>query len=129
MTLFEENEELSKSQIDYLNEIDLEYMRAYSTRTLRYIEKYFTRDCLIKVSSYIHGMGSCYFASSKFRNTKWILESQTPDICVIRKEVTFDKVRIAGSLQVAVADNYKERWIVLMEDNKFTVVDDLKAIS
>ena len=57
------------------------------------------------------------------------MESQTPDICVIRKEVTFDKVRIAGSLQVAVADNYKERWIVLMEDNKFTVVDDLKAIS
>ena len=51
MTLFEENEELSKSQIDYLNEIDLEYMRAYSTW---YGEPLF---CIVKVQEHKMDIG------------------------------------------------------------------------
>ncbi|WP_289751780.1 hypothetical protein [Bacteroides acidifaciens] len=65
-------------------------------------------------------MNTRYFGDAKFRNTKWIKENEGDGI-VIRKEVTFDNVHIAGSLSIAVASNYKERWTIIQDGRDYRV--------
>jgi hypothetical protein len=57
-------------------------------------------------------VGSRYFGAAKFRDTKWLLEQETNGTLIIRKEVYFDKINIAGAMKVAVANDYVEKWVI-----------------
>lgn len=113
---------------EFLNTVDKEYMLAYATKSpQRLLQHYMSRKCIIKISQSIFSVGSRYFGAEKFRNTKWIQEEVIGNSIKVRKEVSFDKIKVAGSLRIEVADDYREEWMVLLDGDKY-IVTDIKKI-
>lgn len=112
--------------IAYLNEVDLEYMRAYAMKTTRHLQKYVDRDCALKVSREVLACRSRYFGAEKFRKTTWTIESSNDVEQVIRKQVVFDQVRVCSSLTIDVAENYCELWTLARKDN---IIKDIQRVS
>lgn len=118
---------LSRAQLSFLNKVDKEYMKAFNTRSVRDLQQYLTRDCNVKVSKKIYGIGAKYFGSERFRNTEWIVQSKEESKTVIRKVVTFDKVKVVGSICIGVADDYDELWVLDTEQSKVADIIEIKA--
>ena len=106
--------------VDFLNEVDTLYMEAYQLKSTKNVAKFLTRDAAGRLQAAVCSMNTRYFGDAKFRKTKWVKEVDDDNI-VILKEVTFDNVHIAGSLSIAVASNYKERWTVVKEGMSYRV--------
>lgn len=124
--LFNNANKLSRGTIEYLNKVDLEYMRAYATKTTRNLHQYFDRDCIVKVSRLVLASNSRYFGAEKFRKTTWTIESSNETEKVIRKRVEFDKVRVCSALSIDVAENYCELWTLSVRDN---IIKDIQKVS
>ena len=101
---------LSKECINFLNAVDYEYMRAFSTRSMRTLNTLLTRECAINVSRLIFAVNSRYFGAEKFRTTSWTVMQEEETFTRVLKDVVFDKVKVAGSLYIDIADNYREVW-------------------
>lgn len=114
---------LDKKYIQFLSEVDAEYMRAFSTKSMRVLKNYLSRECAVELSSIIFAAGSRYFGADKFRTTQWTLLSSDNNVLTILKDVTFDKVKVAGSLYIEVADNYKEVWQLDVNQKDFVICD------
>ena len=54
--------------------------------------------------------GNRYFGAPKFRNTEWVLLDTNDSAVRVRKCVTFDKIKVAGSLRIDAANSYEEIW-------------------
>lgn len=121
----ETNSSLSKAHLAFLNEADREYMKAFNTKSTRFLQKYLSRDCGVKMAKRVYGIGTRYFGSEKFRNTLWNVQSTNGDFMVIEKKVTFDKVKVAGSICIGVADDYTEIWTL---DTKQMLVTDIQVV-
>lgn len=106
--------------VDFLNEVDSLYMEAYQLKSTKNVAKFLTREAAGRLQAAVCSMNTRYFGDAKFRNTKWVKEGDGDSI-VILKEVTFDNVHIAGSLSIAVASNYKERWTIVKEGRDYRV--------
>ena len=101
---------LKREHIDFLNTVDYEYMRAYAVKSTTRLNKYLSRECAVEIGRAVYSINSKYFGSEKFRDTTWTLITQSTNLLVVLKEVEFSKVRVAGSLSLTVADDYKEIW-------------------
>lgn len=119
---------LSKPLITFLNKADAEYMKAYSVKTTRAFAAYASRECAIKVTQLIMQSTNRYFGTDKFRNTEWTLQEDNSGILSILKSVTFDKIRVAGYMSIAVETDYKETWIVDSTDGKNYKIVDIKLV-
>lgn len=107
---------------DFLNQVDSLYMEAYQLKSTKNISKYLTREAAGRLQAAVCSMNTRYFGDAKFRNTKWSKETDGGgDDIIVLKEVTFDSVHIAGSLSIAVASNYKERWTVTKQGKEYRV--------
>lgn len=106
--------------VDFLNQVDSLYMEAYQLKTTKNVAKFLTREAAGRLQAAVCSMNTRYFGDAKFRNTKWTKEGDGEQI-VILKEVTFDNVHIAGSLSIAVASNYKERWTIVQQGREYRV--------
>ena len=104
--------ELSKSDISRLNEIDLMYMRAFTVKTIDGLRGVMAPACLDKVGWLIHSFNTRFFADDKFRHTDWTVLDATGNILTLKKQVTFDKIRINAVMSINAANNYTERWVV-----------------
>lgn len=103
---------LTDEDIKQLNEIDLRYMRAFSIKTVEELKGYLAPNCLEKVGFIIYGYTDRYFADGKFRHTEWSVVNTYENILTLRKQVTYDKIRINGMMSIAAADNYTEQWVI-----------------
>lgn len=119
---------LSKSLITFLNKADAEYMKAYAVKTTRSFATYASRECAIKVTQLIMQSTNRYFGTDKFRNTVWTLQEDNAGVLSILKSVTFDKIRVAGYMSIAVETDYKETWIVDSTDGKNYKIVDIKLV-
>lgn len=114
--------ELSKSDISRLNEIDLMYMRAFTVKTIDGLRGVMAPACLDKVGWLVHSFNTRFFADDKFRHTDWIVLDTTGNILTLKKQVTFDKIRINAAMSINAANNYTERWVVRKKDD-LTIMD------
>lgn len=114
--------ELSKSDISRLNEIDLMYMRAFTVKTIDGLRGVMAPACLDKVGWLIHSFNTRFFADDKFRHTDWTVLDATGNILTLKKQVTFDKIRINAVMSINAANNYTERWVVRKKDD-LTIMD------
>lgn len=105
---------------EFLNNVDSLYMEAYQLKSTKNVARFLTREAAGRLQAAVCSMNTRYFGDAKFRNTKWIKENEGDGI-VILKEVTFDNVHIAGSLSIAVASNYKERWTIIQDGRDYRV--------
>ncbi len=118
---------LSRAQLSFLNEADREYMKAFNTRSVRDLQQYLSRDSNVKVSRRVYGIGTRYFGSDRFRNTEWVVQSKEGNMTTVQKKVTFDKVKVAGSICIGVADDYDEIWILDTDQTKVVDIREIKA--
>lgn len=107
----------------FLNDADAEYMRAFATKSIRQLQNFVSRECAVKVSRVIFGNTNRYFGSEKFRKTEWAVQGSVAGIVTLQKSVHFDKVRIGATLDIGVASDYKECWVVDTRDCKLVVLD------
>lgn len=105
---------------EFLNNVDSLYMEAYQLKSTKNVARFLTREAAGRLQAAVCSMNTRYFGDAKFRNTKWTKENEGDGI-VILKEVTFDNVHIAGSLSIAVASNYKERWTIIQDGRDYRV--------
>jgi len=110
---------LSRADISRLDEIDLAYMRAYTLKTIDGLRGMLAPACLDKVGWLVHSFNTKYFADDKFRHTDWTVMNISGNIYTLKKQVTFDKIRINA------ASNYSERWIISKKNG--LIVMDIEA--
>lgn len=115
-------DKLTRIDINRLNQIDSEYMRAYSVKTVDGLRGMLAPACLEKVSWVVLNYNSRYFADEKFRHTEWILIRVTGNFYTIKKQVTFDKIRINAAMSINASTNYAEQWVV-SKKNELVVLD------
>lgn len=108
--------DLTDDDVKLLNEIDLQYMRAFSVKTVEGLKGYLTSNCLEKVGFIIYGYTDRYFADGKFRHTEWTVVDTYENILTLKKEVTYDRIRVNGLMSIAAADDYAEQWVVSKKD-------------
>lgn len=111
----------------FLDTVDSEYMKAYTTRSIQILQKYVSRECALKISRVIGAYNSRYFGTERFRKTTWTILDNICDRLTIKKSVEFSKVKISGTVKMSVADNYEEIWIVDYSDKNRPFVLDIKA--
>lgn len=114
---------LHETELELLNKIDLEYMRAFSTKTVEGLRRYLSQGCLEKVGYMVHGFTDRYFADSKFRQTSWIVLNESDKLLTLKKQVVFDKIKFNSAISINAADNYNEQWVVRRDDKQLTVID------
>lgn len=107
--------------LEFLKQVDKLYMESYSLKSTRDIAHYLSPNCARKLSLVICSINARYFGDAKYRRTNWSCVSNDGDTIVIRKEVKFDNVKVAGRLSIAVADNYNEVWTV-KKDKSYIVL-------
>lgn len=120
--------DIDRELLNYLKQVDELYMAAYQLKSTRDISKFLTRECAARLSSTVCSVNVRYFGEPKYRTTVWINEGDGEGIFNIRKEVTFDNLKIAGKLAIAIASDYTERWVVKKEGNRF-VVDRIQLLT
>lgn len=103
---------LAVKEIDRLNKIDLEYMRAYTAKSAEGLRGLVDPALLDKINWMVHCFNTRYFADDKFRHTKWEVISRNGNICTLKKSVTYDKIRVNAAMSINAASNYAERWII-----------------
>ena len=103
---------LGNDLIEFLNLADMEYMRAFSIRSVKALSTYMSRECVLKLSVQVYNGQLHYFGSDKFRSTKWEVISKNNGIYDVRKSVSFDEIKFTRSLKMSVATDYKELWRV-----------------
>lgn len=106
---------------NFLNQVDLEYMRSFDTKSTKKLVQYLRRDCYLKVSTRVYSAPDRYFGNEKFRDTNWQVTDVQGDQASITKTVTFDKIRV-GLSKLSVAEDYTETWLV---DTKALLVLDI----
>lgn len=107
---------IDRELLEFLKKVDELYMVSYQLKSTKDISRYLSRDCAARLSSTVCSVNVRYFGESKYRNTVWINEGVADGIITIRKEVTFDNIKIAGKLAIAIASDYTERWLVSSRD-------------
>lgn len=112
-----DNGKLTKSDINRLNQIDLAYMRAFAAKTVDGLRGMLAPACLEKVSWVVLNYNNRYFADEKFRHTDWIIVRVTGNFYTIKKQVTFDKIRINAAMSINAANNYAEQWVVSKKED------------
>lgn len=115
---------LTKADIDSLNTIDLEYMRAYTTKRIDGLRGKLAPACLDKISWMVHSFNTRYFADDKFRHTDWQVMNVNGAVYTIKKQVTYDKIHINAAMSINAASNYAECWVISKQKN--IVVMDIK---
>lgn len=112
-----------KNVLKFLEEADKLYIRAYETRSIVILKDDFKRDCVIKLSRIIASDGAGkFFGNEKFRETIWsLLRGDELSELVYLKQVSYSKIKVAGSFSMSVSEDYKEEWTVVVEDGKFMV--------
>ena len=116
---------IDKGVLKFLEEADRIYIRAYETRSIVLLKDHFCRECVIKLSRIIAANAAGrFFSNEKFRTTKWSLcRNADNSESVYLKEVSYDKIKVAGSYNISISEDYKEEWTVLSECSKLLVVD------
>jgi len=114
---------LSRDLEHFLNDADVEYMRAFATKSIRQLQNFVSRECAVKISRVIFGNANRYFGSEKFRRTEWSIQDSVDGVVTLQKCVHFDKVRIGATLDIGVASDYKECWVVDTRSHKLVVLD------
>lgn len=120
--------DIDRELLTYLKEVDELYMAAYQLKSTRDVSKYLTRECAARLSSAVCSVNVRYFGEPKYRTTVWINEGDVNGSVNIRKEVTFDNLKIAGKLAIAIASDYTERWVVKRNGKSF-VVDRIQQLT
>lgn len=116
---------LSRTDISRLDKIDLAYMRAYTLKTIDGLRGMLAPACLDKVGWLVHSFNTKYFADDKFRHTDWTVMNISGNIYTLKKQVTFDKIRINAAMSINAASNYSERWIISKKNG--LIVMDIEA--
>lgn len=111
----------------FLNDADAEYMKAFSTKSMRGLQDFVSRECAIKVSRVVFSSMNRYFGAPKFRSTSWVVQERAEDSYRLLKDVKFDTVRLGATLHVGVASDYKELWLVDISSKK-PVIMDISAV-
>lgn len=120
--------DIDRELLTYLKEVDELYMAAYQLKSTRDVSKHLTRECAARLSSAVCSVNVRYFGEPKYRTTVWINEGDANGSVNIRKEVTFDNLKIAGKLAIAIASDYTERWVVKKNGKSF-VVDRIQQLT
>lgn len=107
----------------FLNDADAEYMRAFATKSIRQLQNFVSRECAVKISRVVFGNTNRYFGSEKFRKTEWVIQDNEDGVVTVQKSVHFDKVRIGATLNIGVASDYKECWVVDTREHRLVVLD------
>lgn len=113
--------DVDRELLTYLKQVDELYMAAYQLKSTRDVSRYLTRDCAARLSSAVCSINVRYFGEPKYRNTVWINEGVVDGAINLRKEVTFENLRIAGKLAISIASDYTEKWIVKKDEGKYQV--------
>lgn len=96
------------------------YMRSLTEKNPQILVN-FARDLIVKINRRMFSNELLYFGSDKFRRTTWKLQSEEGNILHILKTVTFDKVKVGGSLSISVSTGYQEEWEV--DSKRFQIMD------
>lgn len=112
--------------VSFLNQVDAEYMKAFSTYSVSALKVNMSKDCLSKLANEIFKQQSVrYFAASKFRNTTWEFVDSTYKM-ILLKTVEFGKLNVCG-VEYRVCHNYKQLWFVEEISNGF-IITDIKEV-
>lgn len=110
--------------LEFLNEADALYIKAFETRSIGLLKNHFTRECCYAISRWIVAEASSrYFSDEKFRNTIWAVEQDNGNSIVLTKECTFRDIRISIGRTMKVSDDYKETWTINVTPDEFWVSD------
>lgn len=110
--------------LEFLEEADKRYIRAFETRSIVPLKEYFTRQCMVKLSNMIANQASSrYFGSDKFRTTSWVVIQKPDSIGVFKKVVEYESIKVHGSVGMKISADYDEAWTVEINDDDLFVSD------
>lgn len=112
----------SDELIDFLEEADKLYIRAFETRNISILKDFFTRECIRYISIWIVNEGRFrYFSNEKFRKTSWTVESKSTTQAILTKVCVYKDIHLNIGHTMKVSEDYKERWIVDITPDEFMV--------
>lgn len=121
--------EIPEDILEFLEEADKRYIRAFETRSIQPLKDYFSRKCMVKLSSMIANQASSrYFGSDKFRTTSWVVIQKPESIGVFKKVVEYESIKVHGSMGMKISADYDEEWTIIITDDEL-IVDDIRVIT
>lgn len=115
--------------LEFLQEADKRYIQAFETRSIAVLKDYFSRKCMVKMSSMVVNQASSrYFGSDKFRTTSWVVLQKEGEFDVFKKVVEYESIKVHGSLGMKMSQDYDEKWCVIVTDEDL-IVDDIIIIT
>lgn len=104
--------------VAWLNKVDAAYNRAFQVRNVAGLEPYLTRPCLARVMEQVRMGEQLYAGLDRYRHVAWNCDSKTQDSDSWIKDVTYDNVKMSHGVTVPVGDEYRERWLLVIDTNQ-----------
>lgn len=115
---------IPKDILNFLHEADILYIRSFETRNIKVLKDYFTRECIIKLSRVIVNEAAArYYGNEKFRVTTWTPIEVTDSYGSYEKSVVYDAVKVSGTFNMKVSQDYKEIWKISITPTELFVTD------
>ena len=115
---------VSNSTLNWLNDADEAYLKAFNTSSMAGCEKYFSRDVYRKIAEDVRRLGKTYSGITRYRHVTWKMVEQG----VYQRIVTFDQMQISKGIQAKVGDDSTEEWSLGATDDG-TKVTKIRRVS
>jgi len=104
--------------IDWLEQVDLAYQRAFQVKNASGMAEFFTRSCLMKTMEKIRMGEKAYAGLARYQNVSWIKGEVTPDEMQYIKKVSYDNINMSHGIVIPVGDEAREVWVIVTENGK-----------
>lgn len=121
-----EQSNLPRSLLSFLNEADNAYMLAFETKATSRLRKWFGPNACIYITNAVHTDCFRFFATDKFRKTKWTNTGGDDVDFTLMKEVVFDTAKLSKGYNVKIGQDYTELWHILVINGQY-VVESVEA--
>lgn len=117
---FKKKEEKPTEILSFLREADKAYIKALESKNAKLFETYCTVPMSRNIAEIISRGELPYFGVERYRQVTW---DSLPEEMKYRKHLTHDNVRVTAKVSLALGDDIKEIWSIVMQGVDFKVND------
>lgn len=116
-------------QVSLLEEADAALTKAFETKNVAGLDKYFTRSCLPKLAERIRAREKLYSGIARYRHIEWTKLEESDGKTFYKKSVTYDNIQISKGISAPVGTDHEERWTVIVDTDGSTKVSEVRRVS
>lgn len=116
--LFKRNKKQSISSAleTFLEEADDAYILAFKSKNIKPFTPFAEPEVCTKVLEKVFSEDELCFGIERYRIRTWLVQEKTDSTITVLKEVTHKNIQLGRGLEIPIADDVKQRWLVSILD-------------